>query len=439
VQWFDQPTNGIGYFHAHLETEGVPEELSPYLPLFCTALTQVGAAGQPYTEMAERIAAATGGVGAGLTLLDDPNSTGEFRAFAEVGGKALQRNQQKLFGIWHDICGSPDFSDLDRLHTVFSQLRINLENSLPAMGHRYAARVAAASLSPAARLRERWAGIDHIRFVREVAALGVDKLGDVSQRLDAIASALLRRDRIRCGLTGERGFFSEIREAIEPFLAELPGKNGGPPGDGARASDSFVATPSRIGLIASVPVSYVARVFPCVPYTHADAPGLMVLAKLLRAGYLHREIREKGGAYGGMASHAAESGLFSMLSYRDPQLARTLAVYDEAARWAAAGTFDDTEVKEAILGVFSDLDKPLSPGGKGAQEFANTRQGLTHDLRQRMREGVLTTARGTLQALAEKYLVAERQHSAVAVVAGEEALRQANEELGEEALALERI
>jgi Zn-dependent M16 (insulinase) family peptidase len=128
-----------------------------------------------------------------------------------------------------------------------------------------------------------------------------------------------------------------------------------------------------------------------------------------------------------------------MLSYRDPHLARTLSVYDDAARWAAAGSFGDEEVKEAILGVFSDLDKPLSPGGKGAREFANTQQGLTPEMRQRLREGALATKRSTLAALAEKYLVAGRAESAVAVIAGEEALRAANEELGEESLALEKI
>ena len=86
-------------------------------------------------------------------------------------------------------------------------------------------------------------------------------------------------------------------------------------------------------------------------------PGLSsylrkVLAKLLRSGYLHREIREKGGAYGGMANYATVSGQFTLLSYRDPHLARTLGVYRDAVEWAAAGRFEAQEVKEAVLGVY---------------------------------------------------------------------------------------
>ena len=36
--WFDQPANGIGYFSAHLPVDTLPEELLPYLPLFCALL-----------------------------------------------------------------------------------------------------------------------------------------------------------------------------------------------------------------------------------------------------------------------------------------------------------------------------------------------------------------------------------------------------------------
>jgi hypothetical protein len=163
----------------------------------------------------------------------------------------------------------------------------------------------------------------------------------------------------------------------------------------------------------------------------------MVLAKLLRAEFLHREIREKGGAYGGLASYNAEAGVFSLLSYRDPHLLRTLQVYDQAIDWAAAGQFDSESVKEAILAVFSDLDKPLSPAGVGAQEFANLRQGMTLEMRNRMRQQLLQVDAEVLQAVAAKYL--QQGLSAVSVLAGEMALQQANQQLGDQALELRKI
>jgi Zn-dependent M16 (insulinase) family peptidase len=435
VHWFAQPTNGIGYFDAYLETAGLAAGLVDYLPLFCAALPLVGAAGQPYTVVAERISAATGGIRAGITVLEDPRDEG-FRSLVEVTGKALEPFQGELYALLRDLLLTPDFSDRDRLHTVLNQLRVNLENSLPAMGHRYAARAAAARLSPSSALKERWSGIAHIRFVRDLASRSPEQLREVSDNLSAIAGFLPNRGRMSCAVVGEEQLFPRVGEGLESLLRSLHGEDAD---RGQPDAPGFAPTPARLGLAASVPVSYVARVFPGVPFAHPDAPGLTILAKLLKAGYLHREIRERGGAYGGMAGYAAESGLFSFLSYRDPNLARTLRVYDDAARWAAQGGFDDQEIKEAILGAFSDLDTPLSPAGKAAREFGYLRQGLDRELRQRFREGMLAASRGHLTNLAEKYLVAGRPQSAVAVVSNEEALQRANGELGEEGLEIQRV
>lgn len=437
VHWFEQPTNGIGYFLAFAEAGDVGEELAPYLPLFCALWSQVGAGGFTYVEMAERMEAATGGVLAGTALLERPDGPEVFRALVEFRSKALVRNQPRMFEVLGDLVTAPDFTDLRRLHTVIGQVKANLENSIPMAGHRYAARVASASLTPSSRLRERWSGVEHIRFVRGLAELKPEGLADASQRFQSLARHLLAKARLCCGVTGEGPTFEEVRNSLGSFLAGLDGAGAGPGAEAPRVAPS--PAPARVGLATSVPVCYTARVFPCVPYTHPDSAGLLVLAKLLRANFLHREIREKGGAYGGMASYDPEGGLFSLLSYRDPHLARTFRVYEDAARWAATGDFGAEEVKEAILGVFGDLDRPLSPAGKGERELGNHLQGLTQEMRQGLRRGALATDRDLLKGLAERYLRDGWSRSAVAAVASEEALKRANRELGEDRLVLEKL
>jgi hypothetical protein len=436
VQWFPQPTNGIDYFIAHLPTAGLPEKLLPYVPLFCTMLTQIGAAGYSYLEMAERMEAHTGGIQAGAGILDEPGTLASFQGVVELKGKALQRNQAQLFAILADLCRAPDFSDVKRLQTVIGQIKTSMENSIPASGHSYAARAAASHLTAAAALRETWSGLSQFRLIKELSALPPEGLTAVAERLQAIAACLFQGPNFSCGISGEEESFAEVRGGLGAFLGALP------PGSGEsrqQAVPPFSPTPVRLGYMTSIPVAYVTRVFRTVPYTHDDSAPLMVLAKLLRAGFLHREIREKGGAYGGLAGYDPEGGLFSLLSYRDPQLARTLRVFDQAVDWAAAGGFTDNEIDEAILSVFADLDRPLSPGGRGNREFANTRQGLTLEMRRHLRRGVLATDRSRLMAAAKTYLGTGRSESAVSVIAGEEMLTQANGELGSEGLIIERI
>ncbi len=434
VQWFDQPTNGITYFTAHLDAAGLPPELQAEVPLFCSLLTNIGASGFSYTEMAERVEAGTGGISASTEVLENPADTMEFLSLVQIKGKALVRNQDKLYGIWRDILTAPDFTDLDRLRTVLGQIKTSLENSVPSAGHSYAARAAAAHLKPAARLRETWSGLKLVALAKKTAALDDQGLQEFAERMQELARRLLHRNRLSCAVVAEERHFAEIEPALATLLAALPEGE-----DPSRREQKFNPQASKIGWAANVPVSFVTRVYPTVAYTHRDSGGLLVLAKLLRASFLHREIREKGGAYGGMASANPETGLFSLLSYRDPQLVRTLKVYDEAAEWAAKGDFSDAEIREAILAVFAELDKPLSPGGRGYREFANRVQGLTLEMRQELRSKVLATDRDTLKRLARQYLLGARESSAVAVISNEELLHKANAELGEEALEIRKV
>jgi Zn-dependent M16 (insulinase) family peptidase len=201
----------------------------------------------------------------------------------------------------------------------------------------------------------------------------------------------------------------------------------------------LAAHPVRLGWSYNTPVNFVAQVWTGVPLTHPDGAALSLLAKLLRAGYLHREIREKGGAYGGMASYDAETGLFSCLSYRDPQLLRTLEVFTAAAEWGANGGFSAADLEEALLAVFADLDRPLAPGGCGAREFANWQQGLTLEIRQECRDRLLAVTRPDLMRVAGIYLLDGKTQSAISVIAGEETLLRANAEGKENPFVIARI
>ena len=88
----------------------------------------------------------------------------------------------------------------------------------------------------------------------------------------------------------------------------------------------------REGWGTSTSVSFVAKTLKTVRMDHEDAPRLSVISKILRSLFLHREIREKGGAYGGFALYNIENGLFSFASYRDPHILETLNVYERATR-----------------------------------------------------------------------------------------------------------
>ena len=423
--WFSQPTNGITYLHLQFKTAGLDETLRPYLPVFGALLPQIGAAGHDYLAMSRRITAATGGIRFGTNLLESPADLDIMHPVLELKGKALDRNQEKLCGIIADMLAAPDFSDLARLRTVIGQVRTSMENSIPGAGHSFAARAAAASLTPTAAQREEWSGMSQVQTIRAVSNLDDNGLAALADAFAAISAEIFSRARVTVAVTTEESARTTMHSPLANLLAALP--------DGAAIDDhshpTFTRRASSTAWQYNLPVAYVSRVFRTVPYTHPDAPVLIVLAKLLRADFLHREVREKGGAYGGMAGYSTDGGLFSMLSYRDPHLERTLDVYRQAVEWTCRGEFSSEMIKQSILTAFAELDRPLSPGSRGYREFLHQQQGMTHDMIQTFRNGILSVDRKQLARVALTYLEQPFQDSSVGILAGEEMFGKAEKTL----------
>jgi Zn-dependent M16 (insulinase) family peptidase len=423
--WFSQPTNGITYLNLQFETSALDSSLRPYLPLFCALLPQIGAADHDYLAMSRRITAATGGIRLGTNLLESPLDLNTALPIVELKGKALDRNQGALCEILTDMLSAADFSDHARLRTVIGQVRTSMENSVPGAGHSFAARSAAASLTPAAALREEWSGMTQLQTVRSASDLGDQGLATLAGSFSDIAKALFTRASMTVAVTAEDTARKTMRGSLSDMLAALADTH-----ETARqAPAAFSSLATSTAWHYNLPVAYVARVFRTVPYTHPDAPALMVLAKLLRAEFLHREIREKGGAYGGMAGYNTDGGLFSMLSYRDPHLERTLNVYRDGVEWACRGDFTDEMIKESILSTFAELDRPLSPGSRGYREFLHQQQGMTHEMIQSFRNGILSVDQKQLAQVAQSYLEQAFSTSSVGILAGDEMFRKAEKTL----------
>ena len=155
--------------------------------------------------------------------------------------------------------------------------------------------------------------------------------------------------------------------------------------------------------ITATQVNFCAKAFPTVPSGHDDNATLHVLAGFLRNGFLHRAIREQGGAYGGGASQDANSASFRFFSYRDPRLEETLADFDASIKWLLNEKHAEHQLEEAILGVIASMDKPPSPAGEAKQAFYNRLFHRNLEHRMAFRRRVLATSLEDLRRVAELY------------------------------------
>ncbi len=86
--------------------------------------------------------------------------------------------------------------------------------------------------------------------------------------------------------------------------------------------------------------------------------------------------------------------MFTFLSYRDPNVAATLENYDKAAAFLKsldASRLSDNELTKAIIGAIGDLDAYQLPDAKGYTSMMRYLTGRTDEIRQKIRDEVLST------------------------------------------------
>ena len=434
---YQQPTAGIFYFSSAIGVGTLEKQLFPFVPFFCQAFTRVGTALQDYTDMAQRIDAYTGGIGVSAHARIRFGSNGLCLPFITLNGKCLHRNEGKLFDILQELLFHSDFSNLTRLKHLLLEYRAGLESMIIPGGHRLAMLIASRNFSISSALDEIWHGIHQLKFIKKITDdLKTDELESVSAALSAIGKSIFNNSNFKAAVIGEGPALSE---ALLPVTEIQKGLESGTT-DGFQPPDIAVEDQlPREGWTTASAVSYVARTFPTVPMEHVDSPALLVTSKLFRSLYLHREIREKGGAYGGFALYSLEDGLFSFASYRDPHVVSTLKVYDSAIQFIRSGKITDEDIKEAVLQICSDIDKPDPPGPAARKAFYRKIISLDDTARSRFKQKILAITRDQVNTVAEKYFNPDRRDYAVAVISSEEKLRAANEKLKSAPLTLHKI
>ncbi len=415
--------NGIDYLKIAFDLRGIDEELIDYLPLLADAMTNMGAAGQDYAVMAEREAACSGGIDAGVSAGGRADDSRFVQPFLAVTAKALATRLPEMLDVLYDRLLLADFSDLHRLKDVLLQGRVHWHSSVIPSGNQYAALYAARHLTRNCALAERLGGITQVRMYDRLAA-EVDKRPEgIVERLSRLREFLLGRGRVTVSFVGE----SRDRVILDEWLKRLySGMR-----DEAPREDGAPFTPSlRVceGIATPADVAFVAKALPAVSMNHPDAPALLLLGVHLSYGYLWNEVRVRRGAYGVRAGYDSANGVFSFTSYRDPCVKETLDAFQGVFRHIEEEMdLSPPAVEQAIIGSLKALDQPVRPGQAVSLALSRHLRGETPELRRRFRERLLSLSAEDIRRTAQEILAPAFVSGPVCVLSSRERLATANE------------
>jgi len=420
VLYHDIFTNGIVYLDVALDLHALPKDLLPLTDVFARALFEMGTATEDYVKLSQRIGKSTGGIhGSGMTA----TALGSRESIAKlmVRGKATIDQANELLNILKDVLLTTNFDNKERFKQIMLEEKSGLESSIVPSGHAYVNRRLRAQLTESGWVQDQLSGIGYLFALRDLAK-AIDKKWDkVLAQLEAMRDALVNRKAMLVNVTVDTESWNAFKPQLDTFLSALPAK------DINLAPFNVKLEKAKEGLTIPAQVNYVGKAANLYELGYEHDGSSDVVIGYLRMAYLWEKIRVLGGAYGAFSVFDDNSGVFSFLSYRDPNVAGTIENYDKAGGFLKgldSSRLSDNELTKAIIAAIGDLDAYQLPDAKGYTSMMRYLTGRSDEMRQKIREQVLSTNGEDFIAFGE-VLEKVAQSESVAVIGSQSALEGA--------------
>jgi len=444
-------TAGIAYVDFGVDISGLSLEDLPLMSIFTRMMTENGAGDLSDIALSRKIGTYTGGVGVSMSLTKvqkdgEPENTvsdsGTMVSKLYIRGKATSDRSEDLFSIFKLILTESNFDSQKKVLEMLKESKARMESGIQGSGHQYAQSRIKARYSPSSYIGEKMSGISYLNTIKELEELAKNDWPSLLARFENIRKTILKESSCRNGmvinLTGDKAVLDTIQPSIDAFLESLPGDS-----NGEKLQDFYTDTHPFIvaarkemvegaplideGFIVPTQVSYVGKGGRIFEKGEVVPGSAAVVSKFLRTGYLWDHVRVMGGAYGGFCTFSSDDGVYSALSYRDPNLAKTIDVYDAASANLLESSkvlANDAEaLATAIIGTIGDMDSALSPDQKGWISFQRWMKRESPERRQQFRDEVLNCSAKDFEDFANR--LENMKDASVAVVSSKGAFEAA--------------
>ncbi len=402
----DVPANGLNYLVLSTDLGTFsPDELRLASTMFSHVALQMGAAGQDYAALGQRLTAYTGDMRYELMLTTsrrDPRRL-VFRLLLRT--KFLDTQIEPALELLRDLLFYPEFHDRTRLTNLLNQMREQHHSHVVENALMYAMPAAARHVGPLNHLMAHVGGLSALRQVdRWHSQFAADStllpacLGNLAQTLAGTRAwtvSFTGSDRACDGFhTAWRDWQNLVRKEEDPSRREqdlVPGE------------DAVACSPVRQGLAAPMDVAFNVMSLPLPHASHPDAALLEIGLHLLSFDYLLDEIRFKGSAYGAGCAYRPDQSVAHLYSYRDPAIERTLDVFRELPAVAKRAPWQQDDIDRGILGVARKNLRPVRPESATRTALARHVRDISDDEYQAYHEQLLA-------ATPEKVKRALREH-----------------------------
>jgi hypothetical protein len=394
VLYHDLFTNGIVYLDVGMNLHTLPADLLPYAGLFGSLLLEMGTEAEDFVKLTQRIGRTTGGISP-TTLTATVRGTDGAAAWTFLRGKATVDRFGALLDILRDVLLTVRLDNKPRLMQMVLEKKAKEEAGLVPMGHRVVATRLRAKLDPGYWAAEQVGGLDYLLFLRRLIKEIEQDWPAVLAKLEQVRSLLVNREMMLCNVTVDGEAWVDVEPRLADFLASLP----------AQAVETVTwhrddaAGPEALTLPAAV--NYVGKGANLFDLGYRCHGSTEVITHYLRSTWLWERVRVQGGAYGGFSLFDPHGGAFAFVSYRDPNLLRTLDIYDQTAGFLRDLDLSHDELVKSMIGAIGTIDAYQLPDAKGYSAMSRYLINYSDVERQQYRTELLHTTVDDFRAFAE--------------------------------------
>ena len=394
ILFHDLPTNGIVYLDIGFNLHTIPDRLLPYVSIFGRVLVEMGTEKEDFVTLTQRISRNTGGISP-VTFTSSVSNSEHSAAWLFLRGKATSARAADLTRILRDVLLDLKLDNRERFKQMVMEEKARAEQEVIPRGHQAVNLRLKAHFSEAHWAAEQMMGISYLFFLRELVPAIDENWPGVLACLEEIRGILVNREEAIANVTMDEAGWSRFEPHLNALIDALP------EGRVSEVEWSPKLPAPFEGMTIPSEVNYVGKGADLYKLGYRFHGSALVITRYLRSGWLWDRVRVQGGAYGAFCLFDRLSGALTLVSYRDPNLFKTLEAFDLAARFLHDADLGEEELTKGIIGAIGEIDAHMLPDSRGYASMLRYLTGNTEEKRQKMREEVLGTKTADFRAFSQ--------------------------------------
>ena len=340
------PSKGVAYQSCYFDISDLEPEKVPYAKLLSELLGDLPTRKYSLEELVIEKNMWLGNVRAYLEAYTNTDDIRHVRLKFVMDISCLEQNLLRAVKLGEELLYDTILEHPEIILKRIRQSRMELERGFVTSGNSYASGRAAAHYMLEGAARERYNGIHYYQFLGKLLKNFDADQGQIIRELKEIQEKLCRKSNLVMSFTGTEKAYGDFRQLIaasgfcgsvrerEPGWYQdklLPGK-----------SEAFII-PSEVSYVALGGIG---------EYTGED----YLLGRMVSFDYLWAKIRAEGGAYGCQMSVLPNQS-WTMSSYRDPNVKRTIETFRNTSSWLKDLELGEQELLNYKIGAVAGYDR----------------------------------------------------------------------------------